>query len=881
MSQDVETLLLRRTQRVYVPEGSGPGPVTAAGLVVLEAELASLGHLLTTPLRRALAGLDEDALTRTGTRLLADVAALTGADRHHAPLFAGFPHETSYERARAVYRDEVLAALAAQPHQPCMGCGLADHPVRPCAPCAHLVCEGCLDTLEFGCCDLCDVWYACPVCDTRHETDGPTTPWLDVPAVRGDRPVLRTLALGTSADADAGAELTALLARRTPLNPQDHDDLVLLLACLDPAELTTLPADIPVRESRALLLAQLAEHAPDALGRYADTVTDVLRLLAVRSGGDPDLLEPVRLRGVPRPLRRRLLAIVDRLDPARCVEDMLRRPAAFKRAGELLHPFEPAHARRYPRAALAFAVLRGERLDGQGELTELLLAEAARHGDTFRLAGDRLRTTTWAARVETALAAWDTDTAAGLLRARPGELLRRLDVLLARAAGDAAAERTVTDALAAALPGAGTGPLLGAWGKLAVRTVPGHRRVFFPRGRVTKAYAVDDTRPPLPRRAAERAAELIEAEAVRRLDTPGERYDVAVLDAGLADLPVPYAERASATSLVAVPRGSALRVPAPDDDQVLRLFLHWMQDKGTRVDLDLSVAFYDDQWRFVGLCDYTRLTWGDAAAVHSGDLTSAPPPRGATEYVDLDLGRLRATGVRFAVPVVLSFNDVPFDRLPDAFTGFMGVDRGARGRFDARTVRQRCDLAGDAKALVPAVLDLRTLRAWWADTTLPTGDGHHNVWRHREGLRRLGRDLLDAFQAGDRVTLWDVACWTAAARTDGDVVVRDAATGLARIHRRAPGEPRAEFALRLREGWEADVPATGVPDLTGRRVLAALVDGDLPEAASPGDEGEPAPAAEAGPGTLYRLFPGAADGYGLARVTAGDLVAPLKPGCHE
>ncbi|QNS03835.1 MXAN_6230/SCO0854 family RING domain-containing protein [Streptomyces xanthii] len=858
VQDDIEALLLRRAQRVYVTPGPGASATVAAGVLVLEAELAALGHLLTAPLRKALGTLDEDGLARAGTRLLAAVAALTGADRHHAPLFARFPQDVPYQRAGRLYAAHVLTALAAQPHQPCMACGRPGDPVRAVAPCAHLVCEKCLGGFDFGCCELCDTWYACPVCETRYETDGPTRPWLDVPAPDGDRAVLRTLVLGTSPDADATAELTALLARRTPLNPRDHDDLVLLLGSLDPADLTALPADIPVRESKALLLARLAEHEPAALARYADTATDVLRLLVVRSGGDPDLLETVRLRNVPRPLRRQLLGILDGLDLERLVEDMRRRPGAFKRVGELLHPFE--HARRFPRAALAFAVLRGHRVQDEGSLQDVLLSRAARQGAEVKLVGDRLRTVGTAARVESALAYWDVERATELLRARPGELLRRLDALLSRAVVDGMPER-VTDALAAALPGAGVGPLLGAWGKLAVRAVPGHRRVFFPRGRVTKAYAIDDTRPPLPRRDVERAAEAIEAEAVRRMDVPGDRYDVAVLDARLADLPVPYAERASAASLVAVPRGSALKVPAPGDGKALRLFLHWMQERGRRVDLDLSVAFYDDQWRFVGLCDYTSLEWGGEAALHSGDLTSAPAPHGATEYVDLDLGRLRGVGVRYAMPVVFSYNDVPFEELPDAFAGFMGVERGARGRFDARAVRQRFDLAGDAKALVPMIVDLRTLRAWWADTTLPTGEGNHGVWRHREALRRLGRDLLDAFQAGDRATLWDLACWAAAARTDGDVVVRDG-SGLARIYRREPDEPRAWFALRVREGWEPDL-VSAVPELAERRVFAALEHGDLPDATD---------------GTLYRLFPGAADAAGLKRVTAGDLVGWLEPG---
>ncbi|MEV0124612.1 hypothetical protein AB0I16_24300 [Streptomyces sp. NPDC050703] len=44
-------LLLRRRQSVYVPEGEGRSAVTDAGVVVLEAELADRGHLLTAPLR--------------------------------------------------------------------------------------------------------------------------------------------------------------------------------------------------------------------------------------------------------------------------------------------------------------------------------------------------------------------------------------------------------------------------------------------------------------------------------------------------------------------------------------------------------------------------------------------------------------------------------------------------------------------------------------------------------------------------------------------------------------------------------------------------------------------------------------------------------------
>lgn len=620
-----------------------------------------------------------------------------------------------------------------------------------------------------------------------------------------------------------------------------------------------LPAEIPLRESKALVLAPLLDDAGTRplVARYADTATDVLRLLAVRSGGDPDLLEPPRLRGLTRPVRRELLALLDRLDFARLAEDMARHPRAWKRVGEILHPFEGAH--RHARVALAFAVLRGTRLDDT-RLGGILLAEAGRHA-CVRLVGDRLRVVTWQSRVEDALGRWDTTAAARLLGERPGELLRRLDLLLARS-GSATLPEPVAEALARALPHTAPGPLLGAYGQLTIRTAPGRRRVFFPRGRVTKAYAVDDHRPPLPSRVAGRAGELIAAEAVRRLtERDGERYDVAVLDASLADLPVPFAERASAASLVAVPRGSSL--PMPADGETVRLFLHWLQPRSTRVDLDLSVALYDDLWRFIGLCDYTHLEYAGGAARHSGDLTSAPAPHGATECLDLDLPRLAATGVRFVVPAVLSYNDVAFDELPDAFAGFMAVRGDKRARYDPRTIRQRFDLAGDARLRVPMVVDLRTRRAWWADVTLATSEGNHDVWRYRRQLGHIGHDLLDAFQPGGRATLWDLACWTAAACTVGDVFVR----GRGHVlwgYRRADDEPHADFALRVRDAWEPDA-LRAEPELTGRRALLALLHGELPEAAT------------AASGTVYRLYPGPVDAAPLERVTAGDLAAWLEP----
>lgn len=91
-----------------------------------------------------------------------------------------------------------------------------------------------------------------------------------------------------------------------------------------------------------------------------DTATDVLRFLVARSGGE-SLIDRPRIAPVSRPLRRVLLAALNRIGAVHLVEDMRRHRRAWIVAGERLHPGEYAH--RWPAVALALAVLRDTKLN--------------------------------------------------------------------------------------------------------------------------------------------------------------------------------------------------------------------------------------------------------------------------------------------------------------------------------------------------------------------------------------------------------------------------------------------------------------------------------------------------------------------------------------
>ncbi|WP_416874248.1 MXAN_6230/SCO0854 family RING domain-containing protein [Kitasatospora sp. SC0581] len=889
----LDAYLLRRHGTVLGEPGAVPGepqPWTAQGLVVLEADLARRGYVLTAPLRAALGRLRPLDLAAAGTRLLRGIDAMLGADRSHTPLFRRFP-EGVPSHAHADYSAIIRGYLLCQASQVCLLCERTslEAGIGALAPCAHLLCGDCyLELVEAG------GDHRCPLCHTRLERKRRLS--TDTRAARNAARELRSgqqlkpLRLADPEDVDglAATALAALLARQTPLSPQDREDLALLLhhAPADPAG--WLPAEIPVRETRATVLAALLhrdrEAARPLLAAHLTTATDVLRLIWAWSGAEPDLLpetaSTLRLRNLPRPLRRDLLAVLDAFPAGTLAEDLRRHREPWLRVGELLHPYE--HHARFPHAAAAFAVLRQSDLDLHGLGPLLREAPAPLRVRETPGGHGRLTVETFAARVEHALEQGDLPAAVQLLARRPGELVRRLHHLLRVHAAWLPGEplpAELAEALPVALRAVAPGPLLGAYGRLRAPREYGERRLYFPRGRVASAHARADRGTPVPAGLSAPVCALIEAELLRRAGQSvqgRERCEVAVLDAALADLVVPFAERASARTLVAVPRGSVQPLP---EGQRLRLFVHWMQRPHQRVDLDLSVAFYDEDWQFTGLCDYTRLVAGPRAAVHSGDYTSAPPPHGATEFVDLDLPALGGAGARYAVVVVFSYNDVPFEDLTDAFAGFMALDpaQGAkrhRGAFRPKDVRQRLDLAGDARICVPMIVDLRSRAYTWTDLNVGSGTGFHNLDRHHAAVGSLAADVLTHFAPGTRATLWDLACATAAAGSD-EVLVRDRTGRGLDVYRRGADEPVSAFAERLRARHESDRRTERPPDdtarliaerLGGTRAFAALVHADVP-----------APAELRG--TLYRLYPGPTDAAPdtLERITAGELTARFAP----
>lgn len=534
----------------------------------------------------------------------------------------------------------------------------------------------------------------------------------DLITAAGDRVTL--LHLGDVAELEATRLYLALAGSATPHGEADLAILGELAAtCLD----GTQPAEIPVRENRAVLNGIRLVHGRPLVG--VDTTTDVLRLACQVSGGDTSLLTPTRFRTFRRPERRILLAALHEVVGAspEKLGDVRRHAERWKRLGERLHPHEYD---QWPHAQDVFAVARGER-----------------------------RVRNLAGRAEAAILAGAVSPAASVLSAAPGLLLRSADRLIRLAS---ASERTaVVDAVTGALGSASGRVLLSLREHLGNRLVPASARIYASRSR--SAWVGPDERPPLPAELVAELSSRLDAEISDRLP---ELTRPLVVDPEVLDVALPLSGKATEGGFAVLPRGSRARVSG----ELLRFFMYWRQ-ASRRTDYDLSVLLLDAEFHSAGQVSWTN--YRHDGVVHSGDVTEAPT--GASEFIDVPL-KVRA---RYVVPQVNVFAGESFEEVAESMFGYQTRTRDQLGApFDARTVRARSDLRGQGRVALPMAFarDEHGWQAVWLHLYLRGNPSFNrveeNTFTTADHVRALMQRrhltlsyLVDRWRARAEVVTWD------------------------------------------------------------------------------------------------------------------------------
>ena len=694
MVHRLESLVVRHALRLPLPAApAGEGDVAARQF---DAALMSVGFKLSADTLKRLSGLSEDTVVDTAVRTLATVREMVGDHVRHNVYFIDFP---------ANVPDTFEFWMR------CVTEALEDRTARP----------GVLAQLRTGVINLLTLpSYG----HYRHTYDEMLAAHDELTAAVGDR--LTVLHLGGTLEDEVTALYLALAGSTTPLGDEHLADLrVLAEHCADGPQ----PETFPVRENRAVVNAARLKAGS---GPLLDTVTDVLRLACVLSGGDVSLQEATRFRALSRPVRRALLAGLDSVvaaAPAK-VADVLAHREAFKRLGERLHPHEYP---QWPHAAEVFAVARGEK-----------------------------KAYTFEGRVEALLGADDVTGAAELLTSAPGRLFRALDRLLRTAATQDERDAVVA-AVERVAPDVSGRVVLSVREYLHNRAAEaGRKRVFI--NRAGRAHVADDTRAAVPEADRKRLIAALDAEIGRRLPSP-ERL---VVDPDVLAVALPLSGRATSAGLGVLPRGSV----SPVDGELLRFFVYWKQAQRV-TDYDLSALLLDARYETVSWLSYTNLR--EVEGEHSGDITDAPD--GASEFIDLRLGAVRGT---YIVPQVNIYSGERFEEAEESFFGFMLREAEQKGRpFEARTVRMKSELRGPGRVALPLAFRRARDGSWhakWLHLYLKGQPAYNRVEGNQVSVATLLRSIVEREQltVGHLTALManggtEVVTWDAASVPDGPV----------------------------------------------------------------------------------------------------------------
>lgn len=489
-----------------------------------------------------------------------------------------------------------------------------------------------------------------------------------------DQAELRVIGLGDREEFES--IFTHLTSAKTSLSQADKDDLVWFVSQYQNDIARLLPDLIPSKENLTILGAALIRYAPsvsDRLGEHIRTATDVLRLAVALSDGDVSLAAAVKFTKFNRESRRRMLSWLERTGNP--VEDMLRWKGRWIRLGERIHPGD--YADEFPKTYAAFKVLRNNE-----------------------------KVTTFNSQIESRLTARDTESVVRLLESRPGDFARRLDHLL-RIAPD---KDAVLAAFRERVNLVSTPALLQMIAHFRQRDAMHDLRIFFPKGQVSQLFATQYNLPKLADGVALEVKAVCEDALVSRfakLPALGRCW----IDEGLKNFTAPLAQRAASKALRTITQGSRLALP---DAKVLRFFI-WWKNGSSRTDIDLSAALFDHDQRHVDHLSYYNLK--NFGGCHSGDIVDAP--KGASEFIDVDLDQLRAKSVRYVVMMISSFTSQPYCDLPECFAGWMTrKDAGSGEVYEPRTVQDKLDVAANTQICIPAVFDIVENQVIWADLAL-------------------------------------------------------------------------------------------------------------------------------------------------------------------
>ncbi|WP_368273414.1 TerD family protein [Enterocloster bolteae] len=482
-----------------------------------------------------------------------------------------------------------------------------------------------------------------------------------------------------------------LCASKTSISQTDKEDIEWIFKNMK----VQFPDEILLKENAALVGKLYLENYPLAtvkdIQKYFKTATDVLRLITAMSDGDISLAENTKFRSFRRKERRILLELLQNCGAIE--EDMLRYKNKWLRVGERLHPSEYSET-QFGKVITAFNKLR-----------------------------NGVKIETFAGKVVKSIETEDYKAALILLKKRPGELARKLDHLLRKTDDKNSVINTFKDVAS----DVSTPVLLQVKEHFIQRQEDLGSRVFFPKGNLARCHCIENTLPDIEEKYCNAIVKICEnalVENYKSKDFLGNVY----LSEEYKKYIVPFSQRSSSKSLKTIVRGSRLSIQ--ENAKAFRAFIWWTNmgksdDNddyyGERIDIDLSAAIFDDNWKYMEHVSYTNLKSEKYNSCHSGDITNGGPVdgNGVSEFLDVDIESVIKYGARYVVYQVYSYTEQKYSDMPHVMFGWMNREDVNTGEiYEPKTVEQKMDLTSQSTVCIPVIFDCLKREIIWCDMNL-------------------------------------------------------------------------------------------------------------------------------------------------------------------
>jgi hypothetical protein len=568
---------------------------------------------------------------------------------------------------------------------------------------------------------------------------GTPDPWLpEYPVEKRpklkDNVKLKVIELGTKEEFNE--IFKNLFNAKVALSPADKFDIEWFIKENWRIVIDLLPDVFSNKENLAFIVSKLKNYeilTDKILSQYFKTATDVLRLITALSEGDVSLASNSKFKKFKRSDRKLFLRILENcVNPNTLEEDMLRFKNKWIRIGEIIHPGE--YKSKYPKVFKAFDKIRNNK-----------------------------KIETFNSKIEKYFKTENKEKLLELVSTRPGEFARKLDRMLRIFKRSSTSIINGFDEISEKIS---TTVLLQVREHFLNRNNEKYR-IFFPKGNIAKGMLINNNLPKL----NEEICDAIVSSCNKTLRNSFKKLsnlNKVWIDEDLKKCPVPFALRSASKSLRTVTKGTRLKL---DKGNTIRLFLHWKNlssqlpsdDKiedndgarwyysentkyGKRVDLDLSAAFFDKNFKLLERIAYYDLRNENYKACHSGDITSAP--RGASEFIDIDIPSALEYGARYVVTNINCFTGQKLKDIPECFAGAMIRQKNKSGEiYDPKTVKYKFDLTADALVVVPMIFDLQENEIIWCDISIDINKSithcFNNLDNNITGITAMGKAFTE------------------------------------------------------------------------------------------------------------------------------------------